>query len=417
MADDYLEYIQQDLGQFYEPQDPILQDRGFMRYLYDMEDSAAGFMQEVYDLRRPKPAIDEMYGLFRQGPTGRNQLSQRIANYMGSHFEGTFPEVPSMSQMRGEQRDLFARNADGTYRMLGGQEYQERQGYWRNSKGDEGDSRSEWVQPPGRVVRTPGGEASIFATDRQNYNLISTLSPAKQYETPSFTTTDYTPGDLSRFNQLLPNGVRQSKTRGEIKLTAVRNKLGRYDFKDTVVDFDLNTDPELQQQIGKKVRSYILANFDNSGINNISGTLRKSIETAEVQQKVGDNSKSVTISVTLADLTRPPRPGRDIAYDRKEGGGFNPGDDEEQRSTRWYGAMVFDGRRAIIASDSEHVMRFYSGYESGNLSFGGWHTTYSVTASKPHPEVFQLTPAQISEVSDYVFQLMSDALKIKKGVE
>lgn len=395
-------------GGRYTSEDPIYHNRDFMSHLYGLDQNAPGFVRDISESRDARGLFNRLYSLYGEGVRGRDAMSVMAANYSGNAVGQNIPQLPAMTDMLAELRYKYQRMPDGSYRFLPGQELVEGRVYFKKINGE-----NQMLRTKPRLAIEPFSEASQFVSDRAARNYISTLSPAKKYETPDYTTPvfDFSgsggrfEGETYRYNRILPNGVRNGK---DLPLAA-RDKKGQYARKNTVI-FDLNTDQDIQYGVGYKVRELILKNFDNSGIHNISGTLRKSIEQADVVPKVGDNGKSLKITVTLKDLMRPARPGRDMAYNHSDGSEFNP----DELTTGFYGPMVFEGRRAIIAPDSEHMMRFFSGNAFDyNESFGGWHTTRSVTASTPHPEVFQLTKEQIAEIGAYMFKLISDTLVIK----
>lgn len=91
------------------------------------------------------------------------------------------------------------------------------------------------------------------------------------------------------------------------------------------------------KSLGEQLRTNALQNFDRSGIQNRSGTLRAAIEGAQIGVEV--QGAGFTVTVTLDDRVRPAR-----------GGEANP------PSTRAYGPRVFSGRPSLIMRGSGPVV-------------------------------------------------------------
>lgn len=304
-----------------------------------------------------------------------------------------FNEVPAFEQLKKEIRYIVDYSG-GQERLLGGQT-------------PSGDLETEFI------AVEPGGEADLFRKARWEGIEASRSSPAQRYNAVQIQMNGLDFSDLQVDASALypPSYNGRLKKSGAERAKRVRGSDGRYVANK--IEFNLHNIGTGGQLIGRAVRAQILANYDKSGIHDDTGTLRKALEQAHVEDVISDDGKSLSITVTLASLVRPARAGRDVHTTLKDSKGQEIHLEPEQVSTDFYGPLVFFGRRAMVAKNSPVLRFFAGGGERINSDFGGWHTTRNVRASEPHPEVVELSQANI----DAIFEQMEDILKLAIAVQ
>jgi hypothetical protein len=314
-----------------------------------------------------------------------------------------FNEVPTYDELKKEIRYIVDYRG-GEERVLGGQ----------LPTGD--------LETTGLDVE-PGGEADRYRKLRAEDIEASRNSPKTQYwngelsHSIQYSAVQAQLGGLDfsgaqvEASSLYPASGNGKLKSGADRVSRVRNSKGQY--VSNKIEFNLHHIGTAGQLIGRAVRAQILANYEKSSIREDTGTLRKAIEQAHVEDVVSDDGKSLSVTITLASLVRPARAGRDVHTTLKGADGENVHLDPEEVSTDFYAPLVFYGRRAMIAKNSPVIRFFAGGGESINSEYGGWHTTRNVRASQPHPEVFEMS----KENMDAIFDGLEDTLKLAIAVQ
>ncbi len=263
----------------------------------------------------------------------------------------------------------YPRDADG---QPSDQKFVKRK--WKDDKGNEYETRGIWRADPGSV-------------SEQRY--LSRLQGIKDSRNAPFDPSrvqlpevDFTVG-----KGLLPivaSGIKPvdfTRTYSNGTVSRQRRYVGKGGFRNQG-EFD-SYDPSVEQlaELGQQIKELLLKKYDESAIGQgggvQTGELRKAVQQAEVTPVLGHNTFSV--SVSLADLTRPARPG-----------------EHEGVSTLYYGPRVFFGRPAIVHQGNSSIV------QDGKIVFSGapklrfyihglWITSKTVKASRTDLNIFALT--------------------------
>lgn len=366
----------------YDQDESAYSDSRFFSYLYGVERDNPGALQRINSVMQPRDLYDVMYSRYSEGERitreGLQEDAREARNAPGTlsyeeqqEMGYDNPRGGSYNQLSEERRDLYTKQDDGSYRLLKGQHRKENGQRWV----EEGSEADRWPAIRNALNMQSLSEDAIPISPVQSFVLMSFRGTNPDFIAPS------------------PNGPRPPQAR-------VR---GRY-ASAPQINFAFKESDALSTQIGNHIREQIVYNYTHSTIHQDTGTLLQAIQDAEVKVTVEEDGKAILVVVTLADITRPPQPGRD---------GGN-GHAAEEVTTGDYGSWVFRGRRAMFPVTSA-FLRFNTGEHGYNSQeeFGNWHTTRSVMASEPHPEVFTLTDENMKQLYKDVQVIVQGALSVQ----
>ncbi len=403
MNDDMFEEIQGFIQSAFDPGHPVHENSGFAGYVQDVVQGNPGIL---YALNQDRVAFGALYRRFEAGRestrealmedaapsrsvTVRNSMaSVGLSTEDASTMERGHPRGGDYEDLAKERRELYFKQEDGSYRLLEGQRRKDNGQLWF----EEGSEADRWPAIRHALISQSFQQDPIRAYDNSgNYT-----NPVQSFVPLSFRGTN------TEFIAPTPNGPRPSQAR--MPKGSSGGTGGRYASAPQLT-FEFKQGDALTSQIGEHIREQIAYNYTHSTIHQDTGTLLKAIEESDIKVTVGEDGKELLVVITLADIPRPPQPGRDGSQ----------GKPAEEVTTGQYGSWVFRGRRGIFVTDG--FMRFNAGEHGYNSQekFGNWHTTRSVMASDPHPEVFTLSQENMNQLYKDIQYMVKNSLSVQNA--